>query len=184
MSLVHVRERNRSRNVEALEWFILTTLPVNDAEEARQVLRRYALRWRIEDYFRVLETGCKAEDLYPRTAECLGRAIAANIVGAWRVQSMIGLGRQVPDLPAERLFSDKELRVIAALALSRKLTPPTSLGKAVEVVAQLSAWYELRRPPDARNVWQGYMRLVTMVGAFELIDKAEQAENASRDPPP
>ena len=42
----------------------------------------------------------------------------------WRIQLMVRLGRDVPELPAE-------LRMLATFARSRRMAPPTCLGEAV-----------------------------------------------------
>ena len=116
---------------EPLEWFLLTTLRVSSAADAMRVLQWYVRRWRIEEYFRVLKSGCKVEELQHHTAERLERAIAIKMVIGWRIQLMVQLGREVPDLPGDLLFSDGELRVLATFARSRKLPPPARLGDAV-----------------------------------------------------
>ena len=47
LALVHVSEEEEPADgSEALEWFLLTTLPVASCEEALQVLEWYRLRWR------------------------------------------------------------------------------------------------------------------------------------------
>ena len=74
----------------------LTSLEVGDAEAAAQVVRHYLQRWRVEDFFRVLKSGCRVEHLAFRTADRLRRAIAINSVIAWRIMVMTLLGRQVP----------------------------------------------------------------------------------------
>ena len=170
--VVHAREEHPPPGVKPLEWFVLTTLRVTSPADAERVLRWYALRWRIEDYFRILKSGCKVEELQHHTAERLERAIAINMVVGWRVQLMVRLGRELPELPRELLFSDGELRVLAVFARSRKLPPPASLGEAVELVARLGGWLGRRRqPPGAQLMWYGYTQLVAMAFAFELRDE-------------
>ena len=39
-----------------MEWFLLTSVGVKSSREAKQVLEWYRLRWRIEDWHRVLKT--------------------------------------------------------------------------------------------------------------------------------
>ncbi|HDO33519.1 MAG TPA: hypothetical protein ENH08_00160 [Chromatiales bacterium] len=99
-----------------MEWFLLTTIDIPSATEAEQCLRWYALRWRIEDWHRVLKSGCRIGDLAHENAERLRRAIAINLVIAWRIMLMTLLGRETPELPAEVLFSDIELRTLHAYA--------------------------------------------------------------------
>ena len=170
--VVHAREQQPPVEVKPLEWFVLTTLPVTSADDATRILGWYALRWRIEEYFRVLKSGCKVEQLQHHTAERLERAIAIKMVVAWRIQLMVQLGRETPDLPGELLFSDSELRVLATFARSRNLPAPTRLGDAVGLVARLGGWLGYKRaPPGAQLMWHGYAKLVAMSFAFELRDE-------------
>ena len=169
--VVHVREQQPPPAAEPLEWFLLTTLQVTSAVDATRILQWYALRWRIEEYFRVLKSGCKVEELQHHTAERLERAMAIKMVIGWRIQLMVQLGREVPDLPGDLLFSDGELRVLATFARSRKLPPPARLGDAVGLVARLGGWLgRTRDPPGAQLMWHGYTQLVAMAFAFELRD--------------
>ena len=106
------------------------------------------------------------------TAERLERAIAIKMVVGWRIQLMVRLGREVPELPGELLFSDGELRVLATFARSRELPPPERLGDAVGLVARLGGWLgRTRDPPGAQLMWHGYTQLVPMAFAFELRDE-------------
>ena len=170
--MVHAREERPPPDVEPLEWFLLTTVPVRSPTDAQRILQHYTLRWRIEDYFRILKSGCKVEELQHHSAERLARAITIKMVIAWRIQLMVRLGREVPELPAEVLFSDIELRVLATFARSRSLAPPQHLGEAVELLARLGGWLgRTRDPPGAQLLWHGYTQLMAMTFAFELRDE-------------
>ena len=72
------------------------------------------MRWRIEDWHRVLKSGCGIEDLAHQTAQRLKRAMGINMVIAWRIMLLTLLGRECPQLPAEVLFSDLEIEVLQA----------------------------------------------------------------------
>ncbi len=182
--VVHVREEQPPPEVKPLEWFVLTTLRVTSADDAMQILHWYSLRWRIEEYFRVLKSGCKVEELQHHTAERLERAMAIKMVIGWRIQLMVQLGREVPDLPGDLLFSDGELRVLATFARSRKLPPPARLGDAVGLVGRLGGWLgRPREPPGAQLLWYGYIQLVAMVFAFELRDEFDDLTRLTKSSP-
>ena len=110
---VHLVEAAPLLGEEAVQWRLLTSLPVEDADAATEIVRHYWQRWRIEDFFRVLQSGCRVEHLAFRTADRLQRAVAINSVIAWRLMAMTRLGRQVPDCAAELLFTDSELSFLS-----------------------------------------------------------------------
>ena len=90
MRAVHAFEDRPPDGAEPLEWMLLTTLPAGTEAEARDILRMYRLRWRIEDWRRILKSGCKAEEVAFRTAERIKRAAAINAVIAWRRSPILG----------------------------------------------------------------------------------------------
>ncbi|MGH9340053.1 MAG: IS4 family transposase [Acidobacteriota bacterium] len=116
IGVIHAREESPPPGAEAIEWFLLTTVNIASPEDAVQGLRWYGLRWRIEDWHRVLKSGCRIEAVAHETAERIIRAIAINLVIAWRIMLMTLLGRESPELPAEVLFSDLEIQVLKAYA--------------------------------------------------------------------
>ena len=114
--VVHVREPSPPADAKPVEWFLLTTCKLDDVEDALACVRWYCLRWRIEDWHRVLKSGCAIEALAHKTRIRLERAIAIRLVIGWRIMLMTLLGRTCPELPAEVLFSDVEIEVLAAYA--------------------------------------------------------------------
>ncbi len=54
LTLVHLREDAVPKGGERIEWLLITTLPVGTVKQAQKVVDLYALRWRIEEYHRIL----------------------------------------------------------------------------------------------------------------------------------
>jgi len=125
--VVHVLEDNPPEGEEGIEWYLLTTMKIESAEEAQRCLRWYCLRWRIEDWHRVLKSGCRIEKAAHNSAERLKRSIAIHLVIAWRIMLMTLLGRETPELPVELLFSDLEIEVLNAYAKKKPSTRRFSL---------------------------------------------------------
>lgn len=171
LSIIHVGEEHPPAGVTPVQWFLLTTLELGSPEQALRCVEWYCLRWRTEDWYRVLKSGCEIEELGHTSAERLGRAIAMHAVIAWRIMLMTLLGRTDPGLPPDVLFSDLELQVLDAYAQRRRdLTAPTSLKNAVWIVASMGGY--LRRksdpPPGHQVLWRGYTKLQTMCIGFSL----------------
>lgn len=131
--VVHALESSPPADAKPVEWFLLTTREITDVEQAQECLGWYCLRWRIEDWHRVLKSGCRIEALQHKTAERLKRAIGINLVIAWRIMLMTLLGRQCPELAAEVLFSDLEIEVLQAYA--KKKGSPSPPGSVMPFVS-------------------------------------------------
>ena len=163
LNLVHVREEPQPEGAERLEWFLLTTLGVETQRDAEQVLEWYGLRWRIEDWHRVLKKGCKVQGLAHRRVERIERAVTVNALIAWRLTVMTLLGRDTPELPAETLFTELELAVLEDFAQERRLRRPDNLGRAVLTLAMLGGYLNYSRKryaaPGNQVLWKGYLRL-------------------------
>ena len=176
--VVHLVEETPPEGVEPIEWYLLTTMDISTPEQATYCLDCYCLRWRIEDFHRVLKSGCRIEDLRNETAERLKRAIAIYMVIAWRVMLMTLLGREAPELPPDVLFSDIEVEVLTAFANSRRdLEPPTTLRDAVLLVGRLGGHLGRKGTfPGHQTLWLGYSQLRFMCAGYLL-------GRASRDDP-
>ena len=161
VSAVHIVECNPPETQDPVQWFLLTTVAVDNAATAAEIIGYYLKRWRIEDFFRVLKSGCRTEFLMFRTADRLQRAIAINAVIAWRIMVMTLLGREVPDCDADLLFTDHELNFLRHYAIKSRLNTPDTLGSAVRLVAHLGGYRGRTHDPEPGNqiMWQGYSTL-------------------------
>ena len=167
---IHAVEATPPAGEKPVEWFLLTTQEVTSPDQARTVLEWYCLRWRIEDWHRVLKSGCKVEDLQHETAERLRRAVAIKLVIAWRILLLTLLGRETPELDPEVFFSDLEVEFLAAYAKDRRLPPPTSLGAAVFLVGKIGGYMARKSdpPPGHEIMWRGYTDLRTMCLGYAI----------------
>jgi hypothetical protein len=110
-----VVEPDPPKGAKAVRWVLLTTVPIHSRKQALRCLRWYTLRWRIEEWHRVLKSGCHIESHQHQSAEKLARAIAIDTVIAWRVMTLTLLGREVPEIPCELIFSSWECRLLEIL---------------------------------------------------------------------
>ena len=164
---------------------LITTVPVVSTEQAREVLDLYGLRWRIEDWHRILKTGCDVEKIAHNTAVRLERAITINAVIAYRLAALTRLGRETPELPATVMFSEAEIVVLRDFAAVRKIKGPAgdsdiplSLGSAVLLIACLGGYLNRKNdtPPGHQILWEGYTRL--NIGA-QTLERAKEVGEKS-----
>ena len=110
-----VVEPHPPEGAKALRWVLLTTLPIRSRKEALRCLRCYTMRWRIEEWHRVLKSGWHIESHQHHNADRLARAISIDAVIAWRVMLLALLGREVPEMPCEMMFSPWECALLERL---------------------------------------------------------------------
>jgi hypothetical protein len=172
---VYAREENPPAHAKAIEWFLLTTEEVQTVEQATRIVALYCRRWRIEEWHRVLKSGCKVQEHQHQSAERLKRAIAIDVVLAWRIQLMALLGREVPSLPCDVFFENWEVKVLEALQEQRpqaKAERPLRLGTAITLVAQLGGYLArgCDAPPGTECLWKGMIRLSGMAEGYRLSE--------------
>ena len=182
---VYVWEPEPPPEAKPIEWMLLTTEEIETGAQAGELVGFYSRRWRIEEWHRILKTGCRVEEHQHETGERLKRAIAMDVVLAWRIQLLTLLGREVPELPGEVLFDDWEVRVLDALREQQRTgqggkrgkgakggSPkrPLLLGEAIVQIAKLGGYLARGSdpPPGAECLWKGLIRFYGMVDGYRL----------------
>ena len=67
LTVIHAKERAAPADRPAIDWKLITDLPVLTYEAAIEKLHWYALRWKIEVFHKILKSGCRAEEARLRT---------------------------------------------------------------------------------------------------------------------
>ena len=167
---VLVEEERTAGDGAPIRWLLLTTLAADTPEQCRRIVEYYSQRWRIEDWHRILKSGCKVEELAHRTAARLARAAAINLVVAWRILLMTLLGRDQPDSAPHVLFSKPEIQVLRAFAAQHRLPTPDTLAAAVLIVARIGGHIHRPRgpPPGTKVMWRATATLATMCLGYRL----------------
>jgi len=125
---VWAHEPNPPAGVEPLDWMLLTDLPIATADEAYEKVLWYRIRWGIEEWHRILKTGCNAEGREFETAEHLQRVLAFDLITAWRLLACLKIGRALPQLPARLIYTEEELLVLWALQKKLQSSPEPHPG--------------------------------------------------------
>jgi hypothetical protein len=64
----HAEERATPKNRKKIEWKLIADLPVQSRKDVIEALERYAMRWKIEVFHKIVKSGCRAEESKLRTA--------------------------------------------------------------------------------------------------------------------
>jgi hypothetical protein len=188
VNAVLLREEKPPEGEPAIEWLLLTNLPIDSEESVQAVIDYYCCRWQIEIYFRVLKSGCKVETSQLGTAEAFSSWLALSMIVAWRVMSVMMLGRECPDMAAESVLEPDEWQSVYAVVKGE--TPPEQsppLGEMVKLIATLGGY--LGRPSDGppgpKVMWIGMQRMTDLALGWRAQREcrsrpAKQAKPSSR----
>jgi hypothetical protein len=158
---------------QAICWRLITNQPVSDLVSAIEKVHWYRMRWRIEEFYRVLKTGCKTECRQLEKVERLKNILAVDMIIAWRVLELTRASRENPDAPASELLTDDEIKILCAMCdkLSGKTT--LELREAVRAIAQWGGFLARKSDgePGPMTLWAGLQRLNDYVIAFTSLSK-------------
>jgi hypothetical protein len=162
VNVVLVHEPNPPDGEPAVEWILLTSLPIETLDQVRQVIQNYCVRWMVEVVFRTLKSGCRVE---ARRFEHMDRflpCLAIYLIVTWRTLFVCRLGREFPDISCEAVFAAAEWQSVYQIVKGE--TPPKeppTLKEMVRLVAQLGGYLNRKRDdePGAQTVWLGLQRL-------------------------
>jgi hypothetical protein len=173
---VHAIEPTPPEGIEAIEWLLLTTVPIEDFTQACERLSWYAVRWGIEIFHRTLKSGTRIEDRRLADAGNLQACLALDMVVAWRVLYLTHLGRKMPDLPCNVFFEEEEWKALWAFHHKNTTPPdePPALGIAMRMVAQIGGFLGRKGDgdPGATVLWRGLDKLAFITDTFRIFHPA------------
>lgn len=165
LQIIHAEELNPPEGRAPVFWKLITNLPVETHTDAVHKLDWYALRWKIETFFRTLKTGCRIEEVRLTTANRLANYIALCCVVAWRVSWLTMLGRRAPAASPAAVFTEMERRLLQNSMPKRERDVPPDLGFYIRAVARLGGYLDRAAdaPPGTTVIWRGFSRLANLV---------------------
>lgn len=170
---VWAREINAPLGVEPVEWMLLTTLAVENFEQASQKLDWYTRRWGIEVFHRTLKSGCQIETRQLGSAERIEACLAIDLVVAWRIFHLTKLGRETPDVPCTVYFEEIEWQALVGFIRKDPIPPlkPPSLREAIHLVASLGGFLGRKGDgePGTQTLWLGLQRLDDISEAWKVF---------------
>lgn len=170
VNVVLVREINPPENDVAVEWLLVTTLPIDTVEQVRLIIQYYTARFLIEVLFRILKSGCRVEERLFEHIDRLLPCVAVYLIVAWRTLLVCRLGRSCPDLDCEAIFDPSEWKSVW-MVVNRTPPPPRPprLMQIVKLIAQLGGYVNRpnrKDPPGPQTVWLGLQRMHDLAWAW------------------
>jgi transposase-like protein/DDE family transposase len=173
LNVIHVFEKKPPPGEPAVEWFLLTNLPIDTPEAIAFAVDCYRGRWTIEEFFKALKTGCQYERRQLESAESLLNALAILAPVAWRLLLLRHLARSKEKTSATVALSPKQLEVLRAVA-KKPLSTRATARDAMLAVAALGGHLKSNGDPGWLVLGRGMHDLLLLELGWRAREEAEK----------
>jgi len=170
VTAIYANEIECPQGEEAVSWMLLTSETVETSQQAKTLLRWYGYRWRVEEYHKILKSGCNVER-YRLAAEGMKALLGFLSVIAADLLRLTYLQRTQPQMPAQAALNSAQIEVLKAK--SSRVPKSLTIKWAVEAIARLGGYLEHRRktPIGIQVLWRGWAKLQNLVEGWELANQ-------------
>ena len=165
-----VEEVNAPKGVTPIRWILLTSLPVSTINAAWTVIEYYESRWLIEEYHKVMKSGCSIERHSLRTAARLEPLIGLISVVGVRLLSLKTISRHEPEAKAKHRVPGLWLK--ALLLMKPKLAKQElTVYEFFRELAKLGGFLARKHDgePGWQSIWAGYRKLHGRIEGMKLL---------------
>jgi hypothetical protein len=177
ITCVHLEEAAPEEESKLTGWYLLTNLPVNDFEQAEQVVESYTKRWAIEDFHKCYKTGCSIEKRQFDSKDPLCTVI--GFLGLLAIQLLRSryLAKVNPEATFENVVKQKEAQELARKSARKYLKPIdltiTQEGTMLWWILLLGRMgghqgYKSKGLPGWQTLWKGLNHFNTLLEGYVL----------------
>ena len=166
--VVRVWEPEPPAGMDPLEWLLVTTVPIANAEQAWQRVRWYSWRWLAEDFHHALKTGCQIEQRQMRSVDAMCRLLGILTPMALRLLGLREIAQTAPQTDATEVLSAEVVQVVAHLA--KRPTAQMSARDLWRTIASFGGYFNRKGdgPPGWKTLWRGWVYVQTVLQGVHL----------------
>ncbi len=175
---VYAKEIDTPDGCEPVEWMLLTSEPVLSQQDAASILRWYTYRWRVEEYHKILKSGCKAES-YRLAGESMSSMLGFLTVIAAQLLRITYLHRNCPHLNAATVLTKVQMDVLLSCTPHQlKKDIQLNIDWAIRAIARLGGYLEHRKNSaiGIQVLWRGWLELETLCQGWLLHQKLKSID--------
>jgi hypothetical protein len=161
VNVVCVTEPDPPDGEPPVEWLLMTSLPIETAEQLAFIVDAYRARWLVEEFFKALKTGCQYEKRQLESAHALLNALAVLAPIACRLLLLRHLAHHAPGAAATQVLSPTQVEILRAVA-KRPLSAQPTVREALFAVAGLGGHIKNNGDPGWLVLGRGFNDLLVL----------------------
>jgi hypothetical protein len=168
LNVVHVWEVDTPADQHPVEWYLMTTQPIDTTEQILEIVDFYCARWVIEEFWKALKTGCAIEKRQLETSAGLLKVLALSLPMAWQLLLLRSLARSAPDLYATAVLSPVQIEILRKARPRLNLPPTPTIEQALYAVASLGGHLKHNGSPGWKTLGSGFEKLIILEIGWNL----------------
>ena len=172
--LVIAKETEPPQGVEPICWRLWTTVEIGDEGQAVKVIGWYAKRWLIEEFHRILKTGCKVEQRQLESAKKLRLVLSLDMIVACYLLGLSKAAREHPGHPVSVWLEEDQWKALYCYTHKTTRPPqtPPNLKSVVNWIARLGGFLNRSSDgdPGAQVLWRGLARLRDITATYDIFN--------------
>lgn len=145
VNVVTVTEVDCAPQMEPICWHLVTTEPIETAEQVAFVVDVYRARWTIEEFFKALKTGCQFEKRQLESFHSLSNALALFLPIAARLLALRSAARAAPKATCTAL-SPRQIQLLR-LHTTRSISAHPTNEQVCLALAEFGGHLRSNGPP-------------------------------------
>lgn len=183
LSVVEVKEitNDLEEGEKPLHWILWTNRVIENAQDAKQIVEWYLLRWDIEQLFRIIKKkGFNQEATELEAVDAILKQTTMTFKAAVAVMQLVNARSAENPTPIEYVFDEDQQTLLNKVnehleGNTEKLKNPflsNSLSWASWIIARLGGWkgYQSQRPPGPIIMKTGLDKFFIMFETYQLLD--------------
>lgn len=170
INVVSVREVDPPDDMEPVDWVLFTNEPIDTKDQILKIVDIYRARWVIEEFFKVLKTGCAFEQRQLESKTTIVKALALFTPIAWALLRMRAASRSTKRVPITTVLSDAQITILKKRT-GIPLRQNSSAADAYLAIASLGGHIKNNGPAGWQVLNRGYIKLLTLEAGFKMASK-------------
>ncbi len=176
--LVYVWEPAPPVGDDPIQWRLVTTEPIDTAEQVQRIVDWYRARWMVEEFFKALKTGCAYEKRQLESLQTLLVALALLAPIAWHLMLLRHLAHTAPTAAATAVLSPRQLAILRATPAGRAVGRSPTAADALLAIARLGGHLRQNGPPGWLVLGRGLQQLLIMELGWTAAEHAEKCDQS------
>jgi hypothetical protein len=169
LNMIHLTELNPPPGEVPVSWTLLTNMSIENNTDVFNYIDFYRLRWRVEDYFKSLKTGCSYLERQFMSADKLLCELAVTLPQAWWLLCARHLSEEDEKRNALDIIDKLTLTVLRMRTPSYKWPAKPTVRDVHWAVALLGGHRKSNGPPGWQTLGRGMDELNSAVSGARAI---------------